>query len=122
MVKTLGLALAVAAAMAGGSVQARDVYWSVNVQAPLYPAGSISSTWSNARPAPVYVRPVYAQPVYAQPVVVQPVVLPAPVMYRPVVVRPAPYPVMVYGHPYRHHKAKWRYARHHRDHHHDDDD
>jgi hypothetical protein len=125
MVKTLVAALALAA-VASAPAQARDVYWSVNVQAPLYPSyptypmGAVSATWSNVRPVPVYVQPV----VMPQPVLVMPApVVYRPVVYRPVVVQPAPYPMVVYRHPYRHHKGHWKKARHHhRDHHDDDDD
>ena len=86
-------ALALAAA---GSAQARDVFWSVGVQA----APGVSVGVANTRPvfvqqAPVVVvpQPVFAQPqiVYTQPQVVytQPqVVYPAGFVGAPVVVQP----------------------------------
>jgi hypothetical protein len=73
-----------------GAAQARDVYWSVGIDA--YPGVSVGV--SNARP--VYVAP---QPVYVAPA---PVYVPPPrvyyqPVYQPVYVQPAP---VYYGSPY----------------------
>lgn len=88
---------ALAAGMAAaGNAAARDVYWSIGIQAPIYPAGSIGTVVSNApvvAPAPVWVvdAPVYVAPppvvyvpraVYVQPRVVYRPAYPAPV-YAP---------------------------------------
>lgn len=68
-------------ALAAAGAQARDVTWSIGINAPLHPGVSIGTVISNApvyRPAPV----VYAEPVY----------VPAPVYVRhaPVVYMPQP--------------------------------
>lgn len=112
------LGLAVAALGAASATQARDVYWSVDIEAPIYPAGRIGTSFSNA-PRPVYAAPVVVmpQPVYVQPRVVY---LPPPVMVRErVVYRDVVRPYPVYA-PYPVHKGKWKHAKHRR--HHDDDD
>lgn len=108
----------VAAALLTSAVasQARDVYWSIGIQAPLHPNVSIGTVFSNApayrvyEPAPVvYAAPVYAAPVYAPapiyirpaPVyydVPQPVYRPARVIYQPVYVKP--------GHKWKHGHGK----------------
>jgi hypothetical protein len=112
-------ALAVTAALAAGTAQARDnVYWSIGIHAPLDPYGAtIGTTFSNARPAygPVYLQPA---PVYYAP---PPVYYyePAPrVVYRPAPVYVAPQPVWVpaYYDGWRgnkHHRKHWK--KHHRD-------
>lgn len=88
-------------ALAGGSAQARDVHWSVGIQA----APGITVGIGNSRPvyyapAPVYVAPA---PVYYAP---PPVVYTAPRYY----VQPAP---VYYGPPVRHgHRHKHRHGRH----------
>lgn len=92
-------AVAALALAAVGSAHARDVFWSVGVQA----APGVTVGVGNARPvvvqpAPVYVQPapvyavpqvVYTQPqvVYTQPRVVYPAgyYAPAPVVVRPVI-------------------------------------
>jgi hypothetical protein len=88
-------AVAALALAAMGTAHARDVYWSVGVQA----APGVTVGVGNARPvivqpAPVYVQPapVYAVPqvVYTQPQVVYPV---GAYGYAPVIVQPQP----VYG-------------------------
>lgn len=85
-----------------GAAQARDVYWSVGVDA----APGVSVGVSNHRPvvvapAPIYVAPapVYVPPprVYYQPV------------YQPVYVQPAP--VYYYGPPG--HRKHWHKHKHH---------
>jgi hypothetical protein len=70
--------LAMAASLTVASAQARDVNWSIGINAPLQPGVSIGTVISNA---PVY----QAMPVYqAAPVVyAEPVYLPAPVVYLP---------------------------------------
>ena len=80
--------------VAAAGAQARDVYWSVGINAPLQPGVTIGTVISNApayRPAPVYYEPaqiyypaapvVYAEPVYYRPAPV--FVRPAPVVYLP---------------------------------------
>lgn len=106
-------AAALVAGLACGSAQARDVYWSVGINAPLNGVGQVGTVVGNyPGPAVVY-QPAY-QPVY------QPVYRPAPVVYypAPAVVYPA------YG--YRHHprwdrrdyrRDEWREERHHHHHH-----
>jgi hypothetical protein len=75
--------------LAAAGAQARDVYWSIGINAPLQPGVSVGTVFSNApvyRAAPV----VYAEPVYYQ---AAPVYMPAPVYVRPapVVYWPQPY-------------------------------
>ena len=75
--------------LAAAGAQARDVFWSIGINAPLQPGVSLGTVISNApgyQPAPVYYQPapvVYAEPVY----------MPAPVYVRPapVMVLPQPY-------------------------------
>lgn len=80
--------LAVTLVLAAAGAQARDVYWSVGINAPLQPGVSFGTVISNA---PVYqAAPVfYSEPVYAP----APMYLPAPVYVRPapVVYWPQPY-------------------------------
>jgi hypothetical protein len=120
MNKTVWAGFAIAAALSGGAAQARDIYWSVDIQAPVYPAGRIGTSISNAP------RAYYAAPVIVVP---QPVYVSAPVAYLPppvyvpqrVVYRP--YPVVYPHHAYGAYKAKWKHGKHrgrHDDH--DDDD
>jgi hypothetical protein len=118
--KTLVLGSLVAAgALAAGAAHAgRDVYWSVDVQAPGYPVG-VGASFSNAPRVVAYPQPVYVAPppvVYAPP----------PVVYvpRPVYVQPRPVyhygpPAYYYDHP--RHRRHWRHdhwhkhdKRHHR--------
>lgn len=82
--------------VAAAGAQARDVYWSVGINAPLQPGVTIGTVISNApayRPAPVYYEPA---PVYYAPAPAYypsaPVAYAEPVYYRPapVFVRPAP--------------------------------
>lgn len=116
--------------LAAAGAQARDVYWSVGINAPLQPGVSVGTVISNAplyRPAPViYSEPAYYQepmyypePVYVRPAPVfyvpqrvyvpQPVYRPQRVIYQPVWVQP--------GH------KKWKYKhRQHRDWRDDDHD
>lgn len=112
-------AVAVAATVGSGAAQARDVYWSVDIQAPIYPAGRVGTSISNAPRASYYAAPlVVAQPVYYVPAPVaylpQPVYAPHRVVYHP-------YPVYYRPEPYRGHKGKWKQGRHHRHGDHDDD-
>lgn len=86
--------IAAALVLAAAGAQARDVYWSVGINAPLQPGVSIGTVISNApayRPAPVYYAPapvyypaapvLYAEPIYYRPA---PVLLrPAPIVYLP---------------------------------------
>lgn len=109
MRKLIALLVTAAGAMAAGSANAGDVYWSVGISSP-----GIGTVISNAPPAPVYVAP--APVIYApQPVVYTP---PPRVIYRPVPVYAAPrvvyqpVPVVVRGHGHGHYKH-----RHHRQHH-----
>jgi hypothetical protein len=103
--------------MITAGAQARDVYWSVGINAPLQPGVSVGTVFSNApvyQPAPVYYQPApviyaepayYPQPVYVQPRMVyapQPVYLPQRVVYGPGWVRP--------GHGHR----QWRQEHRHR--------
>ena len=73
--------------LAATGAQARDVFWSIGINAPLQPGVSVGTVISNApvyQPAPVYYQPapvVYAEPVYYQPAPV--FVRPAPVVYLP---------------------------------------
>ena len=107
----LASALLAGGLAAAGSAAARDVYWSIGIQAPIHPAGSIGTVVSNApvwAPAPVWVvdAPVYVAP---PPVVY----VPRPVYVAPrVVYRPAPYPVYApYGVAkikYKRGKPRWR--------------
>ena len=80
--------------VAAAGAQARDVYWSVGINAPLQPGVTIGTVISNApayRPAPMYYEPapvyypaapvLYAEPIYYRPA---PVLLrPAPIVYLP---------------------------------------
>jgi hypothetical protein len=106
------------AAHAGG-----NVFWSIDIRAPLDPYGaSIGTTIGNAprhvyRPAPVvYAPPVVVAPApvyYAPPPVYYappPRVVYAPVVYRPARVLPAPVYV-----PYRHRHHPHRHQHHGRD-------
>lgn len=113
------LALAAFGVAAAGSAHARDVYWSVGVQA----APGVSVGVANHR-TPVYVQPA---PVYVQPV---PVYTPPPVVYTPppVVYTPAPVyyaqPVYrtvapAYYGPPGHHKHRKHWKKHGRGHHDD---
>ena len=94
--------------LAAAGAQARDVYWSVGINAPLQPGFSVGTVISNApvyRPAPV----IYSEPVYyAEPVYV----LPAPVLYVPqrmYVPQPQGYaPVWA-----RHGHRQWRHEQRH---------
>jgi hypothetical protein len=109
-----------------GSAQARDVYWSVGIDA----APGVSVGVGNHRPVVVHPQPVYVQPA---PVVVAPApVYGGPVYYsppqvvytQPRVVYPSHYaPVVVYpqhryyyggghGH-HKHHKHHWKEGRGH---------
>jgi hypothetical protein len=102
--RMLAAAGAVALLAAGSAAQARDVFWSVGVNA----APGVAIGFGNA---PVYVAP---QPVYVAP---QPVyVAPRPVVLAPAPVYYAPPPVAIYygpgyrvrhghghGHGHRHH-------------------
>ena len=90
--RTKSALIAAVLVAATAAAHARDVYWSIGIQAPLHPNVSIGTVFSNA---PVY-QPIYAPvpvyydaPVYAP----APVYLPAPVYYRPapVVYAPQPY-------------------------------
>lgn len=84
------LALAAAAmTFAAAGVQARDIYWSVGINAPIQPGVTLGTVISNApayRPAPVYYEPA---PAYYEPA---PIYYPAaPVFYaEPIYYRPAP--------------------------------
>ena len=84
--------LALAAGLTAASAHARDVTWSIGIQAPLHPGVSVGTVISNApvyRPAPVfYAEPVYLPvPVYVHPAQVvympQPVYAPQRVVYVP---------------------------------------
>ena len=79
--------VAAALVLAAAGAQARDVSWSIGINAPLQPGVSIGTVISNAPgyyAAPVYYAPapvVYAEPVYYAPA---PFYLrPAPVVYLP---------------------------------------
>jgi hypothetical protein len=66
--------------LATAGAQARDVFWSIGINAPIHPGVSIGSVFSNApvyQAGPAYYPPapvVYAAPAYYQP---------APVVYLP---------------------------------------
>jgi hypothetical protein len=101
--------LALAAGLTAASAQARDVYWSVGINAPIQPGVSVGTVISNAPgylPAPVvYAEPVYVPaPVYVRPAPVvylpQPVYVPQRVVYGPVWVPPG------YA------QARWRHRQH----------
>jgi len=101
--RSLAAAGVVALAALGTAAHARDVYWSVGVNA----APGVAIGVGNA---PVYAPPVYVapQPVYMAP---QPVyVAPQPVyMPRPVYVAPAP---VYYGYGPHYHRGYHRGHRH----------
>jgi hypothetical protein len=88
--------VASALVLAAAGAQARDVYWSVGINAPLQAGVSVGTVISNGpvyQAAPVYYQPA---PVYYQPapvVYAEPVYVPAPVYVRaaPVVYLPQPY-------------------------------
>jgi hypothetical protein len=86
LVKNKSALVAATLVLAAAGAQARDVYWSIGINAPLHSGVSVGTVFSNA---PVYQAApvVYAEPVYYQhaPVYVQaPVyVRPAPVAYWP---------------------------------------
>ena len=113
--------LAATLVLAASGAHARDVYWSVGINAPLHPGVSVGTVISNApvyRPAPVF----YSEPVYYYPAPVY--VRPAPVVYMP---QPVYRPQRVTDQPVwvqpGHMKAKWKYKhRQHRDWRHDDHD
>jgi hypothetical protein len=111
-----------AVGLASTSAHAKDVYWSVGVNAPLDGVGHIGTVVSNyPSRGPVVVQspdyyPVY-QPVYQQPVRVY---RPAPVVYYPA-------PVVYEPYRYRHHprwdrrdyrRGEWRDDRGGHHHHH----
>ncbi|MBT9502463.1 MAG: hypothetical protein IV092_14565 [Burkholderiaceae bacterium] len=116
MSKTPFIAAAVlAAGLACGSAQARDVYWSVGINAPLNGVGHVGTVVGNYPGQAVVYQPAY-QPVY-QPVYQY---RPAPVVYYPA---PVVYPA--YGHGHRHHphwdrrdhrRSEWRDNKPHRHH------
>lgn len=102
--KTLTSALLVlAGALGAGAAQARDVYWSVGIQAPVAGVG-VGTVVSNVPQYGYHAAP----PAYVQ-VPAYPVYQPAPVVYAPVPVvryRPLPpprYVVVPQGHGHRHH-------------------
>ena len=72
--------LALVGSLAAAGAQAREVYWSVGIQAPLHSGVTLGTVFSNA--------PVYrASPVYYE----EPVYMPAPIVYLPPrVYEPAP--------------------------------
>lgn len=112
MRKLIAWLVTAAGALAAGSANAGDVYWSVGISSP-----GVGTVISNAPPAPVYMAPapvVYAPPpvVYAPPPRV--IYRPVPVYTAPrVVYQPVPVVVRGGGHGY------YRHHRHHRHHHHD---
>ena len=76
--------LALVGSLAAAGAHAREVYWSIGIQAPLHSGVTLGTVFSNA---PVYrVPPVYYE---------EPVYLPAPIVYLPPrVYEPEPaYPV-----------------------------
>ena len=82
--KSKSALIAAAIVLSATAVQARDVTWSIGIQAPLHPGVTIGTVISNApayRPAPVF----YAEPMYrpAPVIYTEPVYLPAPVYARP---------------------------------------
>ena len=123
-----GFFVAAVLVLASIGAQARDVYWSVGINAPVQPGVSIGTVISNGpayRPAPMYYEtaPVYysaAPVIYAEPIYYRP----APVFVRPapVVYLPQPYYAprrVVYaqgwapsyrghGHGHGHGRDKWR--------------
>lgn len=109
--------LLVAGAAASTDAAARgNVYWSIGIQAPIYPSGYVGTVVSNApvmQSAPVWVvePPAYYAPPPQVVYLPQPVYVPQRVVYRPV-----PYPVYSpRGYP----KVKYRPVMH-RWHGHDD--
>lgn len=100
--------------LAAAGAQARDVYWSIGINAPLQPGVSIGTTISNA---PVYqAAPAYAYYPPAPIVYADPVYLPAPVYVRPapVMYLPQPYYVpqrVVYAQGWSHGHRHWRQER-----------
>lgn len=117
MRKMIALLITAAGAMAAGSANAGDVYWSVGISSP-----GVGTVISNAPPVVVHPAPVYVAPapvVYAPPPVVY--TPPPRVVYRPVPVYTAPrvvyqpVPVVVRGHGHGHYKH-YRHHKHHRHH------
>lgn len=102
--RILAAAGALALAAGGTAAQARDVYWSVGINAAPGVAIGVANT------PPVYVAPA---PVYVAPAPVY--VAPRPVYYAPAPVYYAPAPVY-YGHPgyYRGHPGKGKARGHHK--------
>jgi hypothetical protein len=106
-------AVAALALAAVGSAHARDVYWSVGVQAaPGVSVGVANTRPVVVQPAPVYVapQPVYAVPpvVYTQPQVVYTQPAYTSYGYAPVVVQPAPVIAVGGGHRHwKHHHKHW---------------
>jgi hypothetical protein len=76
--------------LAAAGAQARDVFWSVGINAPIHPGVSIGSVISNA---PVY----HAGPAYYPPM---PLAYPAPVYYQPVPILVRPVPLVYLPQPY----------------------
>lgn len=104
--RALAASALAALAAAGSAAHARDVYWSVGIDA----APGVSIGLGNTRPVivapPVYVAPA---PVYVAPHPVY--VAPQPVYY----VRPAP---VYYGYGYYGHPGRGKHRGWHRGHHH----
>lgn len=99
------LALATGGLLAAGAAQARDVYWSIGINAPVAGVG-VGTVISNAPAYPVAVMPAY--PMYA----------PAPVVMVPppvIAYRPAPRYVAVPVYPHRHGHGRWARERWERD-------
>lgn len=95
LITAVGFVIASAAVQAGGN----NVYWSVNVDAPMQGAGRVSTSFSNTR------HGMYG---YGQP---------APVVYAPApVIIQAPGQVY-YREPGRDHRDYRHHARHHHHHH-----
>lgn len=98
-------------AMAAAGAQARDIYWSIGINAPIQPGVTVGTVISNApayRPAPVYYEPAPAYyepaPAYYEPARIYypaaPVFYAEPIYYRPAQVFERPARVVVLPQPY----------------------
>ena len=99
----LAFTAAVLALVAAGA-QARDIYWSIGINAPIQPGVTVGTVISNApayRPAPVYYEPA---PAYYEPAPnyypAAPVFYAEPIYYRPAQVFERPARVVVLPQPY----------------------
>ena len=91
-------------ALAAAGAQARDVYWSIGINAPIQPGLTVGTVISNSpayRPAPVHYEPA---PAYYEPAPIYypaaPVFYAEPIYYRPAQVFERPARIVVLPQPY----------------------